>query len=181
MTLQCAIGTNAGGRYPGMSRAQFSPIAVRPSSVSQALPGAYRHRNAIVGMHKYGSPTSLTKRQQHPVRCRAASSAHSSTSVVTGQQSPSGAADKTDGTADGGVEKPPDSTLGDYWQLLLPDWTRLLACAAFTLLSVVCTISIGPAIGQGESSFQTLDFEIRYQRVKQLHAELALQRTSNEL
>ena len=35
------------------------------------------------------------------------------------------------------------------WQLLSPDWVRLLCVAAFTLLSVVCTVSIGPAVGRG--------------------------------
>ena len=152
MKLQCALGIQAGVCHSGIKRPQINPTAVRQSA-SQALPGAYRHRIAVVSVHKYGSPTSSALRQQHSVKCRAASSAHSSTSSVAGQQPPLGVADKADGTADGGVAKPPDSTLGDYWQLLLPDWTRLLACAAFTLLSVVCTISIGPAIGQGASIF----------------------------
>jgi hypothetical protein len=35
------------------------------------------------------------------------------------------------------------------WQLLSPDWLRLASVTAFTLLSVVCTVSIGPAVGAG--------------------------------
>ena len=35
------------------------------------------------------------------------------------------------------------------WQLVSPDWLRLAFVTAFTLLSVVCTVSIGPAVGRG--------------------------------
>ena len=48
--------------------------------------------------------------------------------------------------------RPVSPRLGrQLWQLLSPDWVKLLCVAACTLLSVVCTVSIGPAVGRGSS------------------------------
>ena len=35
------------------------------------------------------------------------------------------------------------------WQQLAPDWWKLLCVAAFTFVSVVATVSVGPAVGRG--------------------------------
>ena len=37
------------------------------------------------------------------------------------------------------------------WQQLAPDWWKLLCVAAFTFVSVVATVSVGPAVGRGPS------------------------------
>jgi len=35
------------------------------------------------------------------------------------------------------------------WQELSPDWWKLLCVAAFTFVSVIATVSVGPAVGRG--------------------------------
>lgn len=102
----------------------FDPLA-RPQR-RQELPGWQHCFQAGAAADRAGSG-----------RCRAAASAAAA----------EGAAEVAAAAAG-----PPPATLRDYWQLLLPDSGRLLACAACTLLSVVCTIAIGPAIGQGVAS-----------------------------
>ena len=37
------------------------------------------------------------------------------------------------------------------WQELSPDWWKLLCVAAFTFVSVIATVSVGPAVGRGPS------------------------------
>ena len=38
------------------------------------------------------------------------------------------------------------------WHLVSPDWLKLLCVAAFTLVSVIATVSVGPAVGRGPFS-----------------------------
>ena len=52
--------------------------------------------------------------------------------------------------AQSGLEQPQGPGFArQLWQLLSPDWPKLVFVTIFTLLSVVCTVSIGPAVGRG--------------------------------
>ena len=151
MSLQRVTSAHAECWHPSMSRPQWCPTAVRPLPVAQALRCSLRHqgRSLAASTRLRGCPTSpqphLGLPKQHLARCRAVSSS-SASEHGRGAGAASGVAGVP---AEQSGAQPAASTWGDYWQLLLPDWSRMLACGAFTLLSVACTIAVGPAIGQG--------------------------------
>ena len=156
MSPQRVTSAHAEYWFPSVSRPLWCPTAVRPLSVSQALRCSLRHQGPPLDFstRMRGCPASSQLHhglpKQRLARCYVVSSSSSDRGSSASEHLIVGAASGVAGDPAGqSVDQPTDCTWGDYWHILLPDWSRMLACGAFTLLSVVCTIAVGPAIGQG--------------------------------